>query len=158
MPEHAALYDVLPHRHPVLLVDRVTGGEPGTWIETVKALSASEPCYAGLGPGLPASAYAYPPTLVLESFVQSAGALWIPTIRTNGKPKGTLVFGGASAVDFHRSAYPGDTLRHRIRLTGVVGSNAFVTGDTTLLATGETVLTVRSVALSMRPAMTFGGP
>jgi 3-hydroxyacyl-[acyl-carrier-protein] dehydratase len=152
---HAELYDLLPHRHPILLVDRIVDGEPGEWIETVKAVSAAEPCYAGLGDRSPA-AYAYPPALLLESFVQSAAVLWALTVRHDGGSlPGTLVLAGAKDVRFHRSALPGDTVRHRVRLTGVVGSNAFLSGETTLLGAGHPVLTVGSMVVAVRPAELF---
>jgi 3-hydroxyacyl-[acyl-carrier-protein] dehydratase len=150
---HGELYDLLPHRHPILLVDRIVGWEPGVWIETVKTISGSEPCYAGLAPSLPLAAYAYPPALLLESFVQSAAALWARTARADGgRPQGTMVFAGAKEVSFHRPAFPGDSLLHRVRLAGRVGSNAFLAGETTLGGANATALTVVSLVLAVRPA------
>ena len=46
--DYADIRALLPHHHPNLLVDRVVRCEPGTMIETTKAVSASEPCYAEL--------------------------------------------------------------------------------------------------------------
>ncbi len=156
MGTHAELYDLLPHRHPILLVDRIVDAEPGAWIETVKTVSGSEPCYAGLAGDASPEAFGYPRVLVLESFVQSAAALWARTARTEGGAlDGTLVFGGASGLEFHCGVGPGDTLRHRVRIANRVGSNAFFTGETTVSETGETVLTVGSIALASRPDTVF---
>jgi 3-hydroxyacyl-[acyl-carrier-protein] dehydratase len=153
MLEHADLYDLLPHRHPIMLVDRVLDVRAGDWIETVKAISAGEPCFAGLGAGRPAHAFDYPPTLILESFVQSAGVLWAWTLRAAGEPhQGTLLFAGARDVLFHRDVQPGDVLRHRVELGRIVGSNAFVAGTTTVAATGEPVCQVGSLVLARRPS------
>jgi 3-hydroxyacyl-[acyl-carrier-protein] dehydratase len=150
---HAELYDLLPHRHPILLVDRITGWEPDTWMETVKAVCGSEPCYAWPAGSTAPARYAYPAVLILESFVQSAAALWARSARAAGDGlRGTLVFGGASQVVFHRTVAPGDTLRHRVRLGNRIGSNAFFTGETTLDGTGDPVLTVGSIVLGTRAA------
>ncbi len=156
MGTHAELYDLLPHRHPILLVDRIVDGEPGVWIETVKTVSGSEPCYAGIAGEATPEAFGYPRVLVLESFVQSAAALWARTLRTEGGTLGgTLVFCGASGLDFHGGVGPVDALRHRVLLANRVGSNAFFTGETTVSETGEPVLTVGSIVLASRPDTVF---
>lgn len=144
MREYAELSALLPHRHPVLLVDRVLHVEPGVRIQTVKAVTGSEPCYATAAGGC-----GYPPTLLLESFVQSAALLW--ALSPGGVPNGdTLVLGGVRNAVFHATAYPGDVVRHEVELTQVVGSNAILTGRSQL---GERdLLTVRSVVLARRPA------
>jgi 3-hydroxyacyl-[acyl-carrier-protein] dehydratase len=158
------LYDLLPHRPPILLVDRITDWSPGDWIETVTTIDGNEACYADLtrSPSAVPYAYAYPSVLVLESFVQSAAVLWARTARAEGRPhQGTLVLAGVKDADFHRSAFPGDALRHRVRLTGRVGSNAFLAGETTLARTGEIVLTVGAAAVAIRPGNILervGGP
>lgn len=157
MPD-AELYELLPHRPPMLLVDRITAGVTGEWIETVTEIDGSEPCFAELPGSVPRVEYAYPAVLVLESFVQSAALLWAKAARAGGQPAdGTLVFGGARDVVFHRCVFPGDSLCHRARFAGRVGSNAFVAGETTLRGSGEPVLTVGSIALSTRPAAQLGG-
>lgn len=154
MRDQAALRTLLPHRHPVLLVDRVTACEPGTSIETVKTISASEPCFAGVPDDAPPWSWAYPPTLLLESFVQSAAVLWAES----GRPVGTLVLASATGVRHHRRVFAGDALRHTVRLTNQVGSNAFLTGHTTDTGTGDEVMTVATIVLAIRPADALGGP
>lgn len=45
--EHAELRALLPHRYPMLLLDRVEAVEPGVSLEAVKTVTGCEPCYRG---------------------------------------------------------------------------------------------------------------
>ena len=155
MLEHAELGALLPHRHPILLVDRVTVLEPGVRIETAKAVSGCEPCYAGLPDGSPVAAYAYPAALLVESFVQSGALLWAGTAAADGD---TFLLGGLGEVAFGASAYPGDVLVHHVRLRQVVGSNAILDGVSTVAGTGRPALTVGSLVLARRPAGVIATP
>lgn len=74
---YPAILRLIPVRHPMLLVDRVVSLSPGEKIETLKLVSGSEPCFAGLAEGLPAERYAFPRSLLVESLGQSAGVLWL---------------------------------------------------------------------------------
>jgi len=170
MYEHADLTALLPHRHPILLVDRVLECRPGEHVRAVKTISGSEPCYAGpncddvtssLAADAQRLAYRYPPSLLLESLVQAAGVLWAATTPLDG----TLVLAGVREVAFRRAVFPGDTVHHVVDLDRVVGSNAFCTGRTVLAgagssdeADGAVVLSVAQLVLAMRPAGALGGP
>jgi 3-hydroxyacyl-[acyl-carrier-protein] dehydratase len=155
MLDHGELTGLLPHRHPILLVDRVPECRPGASALALKAISGCEPCYAGLPDGASAAAYRYPPALLLESFVQAAGVLWLATRQQGGQPTdGTLVLAAVRGVRLHGPAFPGDTLRHAVELRRVVGSNAFCSGRIELL-TGRPVATVGELVLAMRPAGAF---
>jgi 3-hydroxyacyl-[acyl-carrier-protein] dehydratase len=158
MIDHRDLYSLLPHRHPVLLVDRIieeslTARGSESWMVALKAVTASEPCYAGVEEGSPASAYAYPATLVLESFIQSAAALWARVAKKADRPhEGTLFFAGARHVRLHDQVQPGDRLLHRVRLDDAVRATAFLSGTTSLAdRSGVPVLTVGSLVLAVRP-------
>jgi 3-hydroxyacyl-[acyl-carrier-protein] dehydratase len=126
---HADITRVLPHRHPVLLVDSVLELEPGVAITATKAVTGSEPCYAGLADGLPDSAYAYPVSLIVESFGQAGAVLWLVGTPDTERPVGTLIFGAARRVVVHDRAYPGDVLTHRVRIETITGPNAFMSGE-----------------------------
>ena len=108
----------LLHRHPILLVDRLVQLQPFERIIAEKAVSGSEPCYAGMRDGLPTRAYAYPASLLLESFGQTGALLWLESLRSTGRavPDGTLIFAAARDVVFHRPVLPGDVVRHVGRL------------------------------------------
>ncbi|MFE4534367.1 3-hydroxyacyl-ACP dehydratase FabZ family protein [Streptomyces scopuliridis] len=129
--EHADIRRILPHRHPVLLVDRVLEIEPGARIVTTKAVTGSEPCYAGLDENLPTAAYAYPVSLLVESFGQSGAVLWLHSAALKDEPvEGTLIFGSARDVTITGSAHPGDVLRHIVEIDRIIGDNAFMRGET----------------------------
>ncbi len=149
---HADITRVLPHRHPVLLVDSVLTLDPGVAITATKAISGSEPCYAGLAEDAPPSAYAYPVSLIVESFGQAGAVLWL--VGTPERPPGTLIFGAARDVVVHDRAFPGDVLTHHVRIDSVKGPNAFMSGE--VMAGDRTIATVGSVLAVLRETTMLG--
>lgn len=131
MLEHAEVKRYLPHRHPALQVDRVLELEPGRRIVATKAVTGAEPCYADLAEDLPATAYAYPATLLLESLGQSGAVLWRYTAALDGGiGAGTLVFGSARDFVVTAPAYPGDVLRHEVVVETAKREYAVLSGQT----------------------------
>jgi 3-hydroxyacyl-[acyl-carrier-protein] dehydratase len=154
--DHARIRGILPHRHPILMVDTVEEIEHHERIVTTKAITGSEPCYAGIAEAADRRHYAYPPTLIIESFGQSGAVLWLESIRRDGQElDGSLIFAAARDVTFHRQAYPGDTLRHVAHIDQVVGENAFLRGRT--LIDGEVAVDYGSVIAVVRKTDTLGG-
>jgi 3-hydroxyacyl-[acyl-carrier-protein] dehydratase len=144
--DYADIHALLPRRCPDLLVDQVVRCEPGMMIETVKAVSASEPCYANLTGDLPADAYHYPAALLLESFTQSAALLWA---RTRGRPfAGMPVLAGTRGVTFHRPVGPGSLVRTVAKLIPGTESTMFFCGRS--LVDDQLVLTVGNLVLAIR--------
>jgi 3-hydroxyacyl-[acyl-carrier-protein] dehydratase len=159
--QHGGIRAVLPQRHPLLLVDRVVRLDPGGSITTVKAITGTEPCYAGLPDGEREWRYGYPRSLMIESFGQSAALLWLDGHAPSLDDDLVLMFAGARDYVFEGSAYPGDVLRHEVRLESVVADTAFASGETwagdrriatvdTLIATRRPVRPVRPVGTSNR--------
>ena len=149
--EHAELRRILPNGHPILLVDRVLELVPFERVVAVKAVSGSEPCYAGLEADAGPHGYAYPRSLIIESFAQSAAVLWLESLRTRDEePPGTLVFAAARDITFHRHVHPGDTLRNEARIDHIIGHNAFFTGAA--YVGDEPVATVGEGIAALRPA------
>ncbi|MEV7184257.1 3-hydroxyacyl-ACP dehydratase FabZ family protein [Kitasatospora sp. NPDC058063] len=141
----------LPHRFPMLLVDRVLELEPGRHLTAVKAVTCNEPWYAELGPDTPEEGFGYPQSLLVESWCQSAGLLatWDdpnPDVLTGQ----VMLFGSMSGVVFHHPVLPGDVLEHRVRISRAVGDTVIFEGES--LVAGRPVLTVGSVVVAMRPA------
>ncbi|SOD62590.1 3-hydroxyacyl-[acyl-carrier-protein] dehydratase [Streptomyces zhaozhouensis] len=141
----------LPHRFPMLLVDRVTEVVPGERLVARKAVTCNEPWYAALGPEHPESAFAYPQTLLVESWCQSAGVLatWEspnPDVLTGQ----VMLFGGMSGVVFHGPVLPGDVVEHEVLLSRSLGDTLIFEGVSTVA--GEPVLTVERVVMALRPA------
>jgi 3-hydroxymyristoyl/3-hydroxydecanoyl-(acyl carrier protein) dehydratase len=141
---------VLPQRHPMLLIDQVLAREPGRSVCTVKAVTASEPCYAGLPDGTPSDGYAYPRSLLIESFGQSAALLWLDDRAPASGDGQILLFAGAREYRFEGDVYPGDVLRHEARLDSVIAGTAFASGSTWV---GERrVAAVTALMATRRPA------
>lgn len=150
MLDHAEIRKIIPHRHPVLLVDTVEDVIPFERIVTTKTISGCEPCYARMADDLDISAFAYPPSLLIESFGQSGAILWMESLRAKGRTlTGTLIFAAARNVIFHRSVYPGDVVRHVATVDQLVNDNAFLSGET--FVGDELVATVTEAIAVMRP-------
>jgi 3-hydroxyacyl-[acyl-carrier-protein] dehydratase len=140
---------VLPHRHPMLLVDRVVELEPGASVLATKAVTATEPWFRGADPADPATEY--PPVLVIESWCQAA-ALLAAWSRRGSPELADLValFGGMSELRLGRPVRPGDVLEHRARIVRDLGDTWIFEGETRV---GDTVvLEVGSAMTALRPA------
>ncbi|MEU9468109.1 3-hydroxyacyl-ACP dehydratase [Streptomyces avermitilis] len=141
--------NTIPHRGEILLVDRVADVVPGTRLTAYKAISGNEPCYAPLGQDAAPADYAYPTSLVIESWAQSAVLL---SVWENPNPDvlaGKVELAGSigEAVIGER-AYPGDVLEHRVRLVKSVDETAILAGET--LAGGREVLRIGSFVVALR--------
>lgn len=100
----AAIQQVLPHRFPWLMVDRVLELEPGRKAVALKNVSAGEPCFQGHFPGHPVM----PGVLILEALAQTAAFTVLGPEREEGA-LGYLT--GVDEFRFRRAVYPGDQLR-----------------------------------------------
>lgn len=121
--------ELLPHRYPFLLVDRITDMEPGQYAEGIKCVSANEAQFQGHFP----EKAILPGVLIVEALAQT-GAVAILAMPEN---KGKLaVFGGIKNCRFRRQAVPGDVLHLRCELTGLRGNVGF--GNVSATIDGET--------------------
>lgn len=106
--DHRALLELLPHRHPFVLVDRVEDCVPGHRAVGWKAVTATEPWFAGHFPGNPI----FPGVLTTEAFAQLAAVIALTANRhLVGRP---VLLLGLDKVRFRQPVVPGD----RIRLVG----------------------------------------
>lgn len=97
------IMDIIPHRHPFLLVDKIEELEPGIRAVGVKAVTYDEPYFSGHFPDEPVM----PGVLQIEACAQ-VGAVAILSLDENkGK---TAYFGGISSARFKRKVVPGDVL------------------------------------------------
>ncbi len=97
------IQDVLPHRYPFLLVDRITELEPGQRIVGVKNVTINEPFFQGHFPGNPVM----PGVLIIEALAQTGVVLLMHEAKNQGK---LALFGGMDDVRFRRQVTPGDVL------------------------------------------------
>ncbi|OFW62257.1 MAG: 3-hydroxyacyl-[acyl-carrier-protein] dehydratase FabZ [Actinobacteria bacterium RBG_13_63_9] len=101
---------ILPHRAPFLLIDRVTGLEPGEYAAAEKEVLASDDVFRGHFPGHPV----FPGVLILEALAQTGAVAVLSQPEARGK---IILFARADDVRFRRAVVPGDTLRLEMRLT-----------------------------------------
>lgn len=144
---------VLPQRHPMLLIDRVLALEPGRAIRAVKAVTVAEPCYAHLADDLPAGRYAYPVPLLIESIGQAAALLWL-----DGGPPDDDVLLLAAIRDYvvEGSAYPGEVVRHEVRVDSVKAGTAFAHGES--FVDGRRIAVAGTLIAARRPRSQLNFP
>lgn len=97
--------ELLPHRFPFLLVDRVLNFEKGKFLQAVKNVSYNEPFFQGHFPGKPI----FPGVLILEAMAQATGIL---AFKSTGKldPGELYYFAAIDAARFKRPVQPGDQM------------------------------------------------
>jgi 3-hydroxyacyl-[acyl-carrier-protein] dehydratase len=142
----AQIKRLLPHRYPMLLVDRVLEVTPGEHVRGLKAVSCDEPWYEGMSDDAPPRAYAYPQVLLVESWCQ-CGALMAAGDRSAGC---VALLGGVSGASFDRDVYPGDLLEHHVRVARRFADTWILTGESTV--GGARVLRIEEAVLALRPA------
>ena len=96
----------LPHRYPMLLVDRVLECEPGKRILALKNVSINEPFFNGHFPHHPVM----PGVLIIEALAQAAAILSFKTLGNKPDDKSVYYFVGIDDARFKRPVGPGDQL------------------------------------------------
>ncbi|WP_308118263.1 3-hydroxyacyl-ACP dehydratase FabZ family protein [Streptomyces buecherae] len=151
------LKTLIPHRFPILLVDRVDEVTPGERIVTRKAVSVNEPWYQELPDATPDAGYGYPVALLIESWCQSAALLAAWDQDPEATDGQVALFGGMSGIEVVGRALPGDVLRHEVRISRAFAGTWFFEGATTT-DDGREVLCVESVMTAMRPSSVLAPP
>ncbi|MFO1243757.1 MAG: 3-hydroxyacyl-ACP dehydratase FabZ [Ramlibacter sp.] len=96
----------LPHRYPILLVDRVLELEKGKRIKALKNVTINEPFFTGHFPHRPVM----PGVLMLEAMAQAAALLSFDTLGVTPDDKTVYYFAGIDGARFKRPVEPGDQL------------------------------------------------
>lgn len=107
--------DVLPHRYPFLLVDRIIELTPGIRARGYKNVTINEEFFEGHFPGHAVM----PGVLVCEAMAQVGGVLLLSMTGNEGK---LAYFGGMDRVRFRRPVVPGDTLVTEVELIATKGN------------------------------------
>jgi 3-hydroxyacyl-[acyl-carrier-protein] dehydratase len=102
----------LPHRYPILLVDRVLELEKGVRIKALKNVSINEPHFLGHFPHRPVM----PGVLMLEALAQAAALLAFDTLGTTPDDQTVYYFAGIDGARFKRPVEPGDQLILEVEL------------------------------------------
>ena len=102
------IMDLLPHRYPFLLIDRVIEFERGKRLVALKNVTVNEPCFQGHFPGHPIM----PGVLVVEAMAQAGAILMMSEIPDRHSK--LVVFTGIERAKFRRPVIPGDQIRFEI--------------------------------------------
>ena len=142
------VYEVLsrlPHRFPMLMIDRVIECDPGKRIVAVKNVSINEPYFPGHFPGIPIM----PGVLILEAMAQAAGLLAFSTLGLQADGQSLYYFAGIDRARFKRPVKPGDQLRIEVEAT----ANRLNLWKFTCVAKVDgAVATEAEIMCTMRPA------
>jgi beta-hydroxyacyl-ACP dehydratase FabZ len=95
---------LLPHRYPMLLVDRVLELDPGKRVVGLKNVSANEQFFQGHFPGAPVM----PGVLIVEAMAQCSAVLFL--LDLPDREKKLFLFGGIDKARFRKPVVPGDQL------------------------------------------------
>ena len=106
------IQEILPHRYPFLLVDRVTGLTKGESVIGYKNVSISEPVFQGHFPDHPI----YPGVMILEGMAQAGGILAFESMEMTKEEaaKKVVYFMSIDKAKFRAPVRPGDKLEYRI--------------------------------------------
>jgi len=122
MEEAKVLFDVvniedilqtLPHRYPMLLIDRVINVRTDYSGIGVKNVTFNEPCFLGHFPDRPV----YPGVMMIEAMAQTAGVIGIRSNPGTEKPR-AVYFLTIDKCKFRKPVIPGDTIEYHLRLIG----------------------------------------
>jgi len=142
----------LPHRYPIILVDRVLELEPGKRIAALKNVSANEPVFMGHFPHYPVM----PGVLIIEALAQAAAILSFVTFEKRADENSVYYFAGIDNARFKRPVGPGDQLRLEVELVremrgiGKFSARALVDGQ--MAAEADLLCAYRQI-----PASAAGG-
>lgn len=107
------IQNILPHRYPFLLVDRISKLDAGEYIEGYKNVSISEPVFQGHFPDHPI----YPGVMIIEGMAQAGGVLAFKSMSEEDQ-KGTaekvVYFMSIDKAKFRSPVTPGDQLVYKI--------------------------------------------
>jgi len=137
--EAGEIQEIIPHRHPFLLVDRIVELEEGKRAVGIKNVTVGEPFFQGHFPGYPVM----PGVLIVEAMAQVGAVALMKLPEYAGK---LAFFAGIDRVRFRQQVRPGDRLRIEtefLKIKGTIGKavgRAFV-GDR-LAAEGELLFAI----------------
>jgi beta-hydroxyacyl-ACP dehydratase FabZ len=129
---------ILPHRYPMLLVDRILEFEAGKRIVGLKNVTANEQFFQGHFPGAPVM----PGVLIVEAMAQCGAVLFLRDIEDRDRK--LFLFGGVDKARFRRPVLPGDQLilecellqkrSNTVKLRGVARVEGNVVAEAELLS------------------------
>ena len=136
----------LPHRYPILLIDRVLEIENGKSIKALKNVSINEPFFMGHFPKYPVM----PGVLMIEAMAQAAALLSFSTLGVTPDDKTVYYFAGIDAARFKRPVGPGDQMIMDVSLlrmkAGIFKFKGVTRVNGNIACEAELMCTMRTVA------------
>jgi len=136
----------LPHRYPILLVDRVLEIETGKSIKALKNVTINEPFFMGHFPKHPVM----PGVLMIEAMAQAAALLSFSTLGVTPDDKSVYYFAGIDSARFKRPVGPGDQMIMDVSLlrmkAGIFKFKGVTRVDGHITCEAELMCTMRTVA------------
>ncbi|AJA49995.1 3-hydroxyacyl-[acyl-carrier-protein] dehydratase FabZ [Clostridium pasteurianum DSM 525 = ATCC 6013] len=108
------IMEIIPHRYPMLLVDRVEEVEPGKRAVGYKNVTINEHFFQGHYPGNPVM----PGVLIIEALAQLGGTAMLSMEEYKGK---TPLFAGIKSAKFRKPVIPGDVLKLEVEIVKIKG-------------------------------------
>jgi beta-hydroxyacyl-ACP dehydratase FabZ len=131
------IMDILPHRYPFLLVDRIVELEMGKRVVGIKNVTMNEPFFQGHFPGHPIM----PGVLLLEAMAQTGGVLALKSVPPEDVKKKLIYFMSIDKAKFRKPVVPGDQVRFELEVvkqrSTIVSLKARALVDGTVVAEAE---------------------
>lgn len=136
------IQEIIPHRYPFLLVDKITDMEEGKWAKGIKCVTANEMQFLGHFP----EKHIMPGVLIMEALAQTGAVAILSQPENKGK---IAVFGGIKNCRFKQQVVPGDVLDLYCEMTEIrgpvgfgkaiakVGDKVAAQGEISFVITGE---------------------
>lgn len=104
------IQQLIPHRYPMLLIDRVLDYQAGEWLHAIKNVTVNEPVFTGHFPDFAI----FPGVLILESMAQATGILGFKTA-TERHENEMYLFASIDNAKFKKPVVPGDTMHLHVQ-------------------------------------------
>ena len=144
--EIKSIMEHLPHRYPMLLIDRVVSCDPGKEIVAIKNVSINEPYFTGHFPHHPVM----PGVMIVEAMAQASAILAFQTFQLKSDKDNVYYFAGIDEARFKKPVVPGDRLMIKAQILRTMrgiwkfSAQAFV--DEALVAEAKLLCTMRGLA------------
>ncbi|MBE3574927.1 MAG: 3-hydroxyacyl-ACP dehydratase FabZ [Firmicutes bacterium] len=135
--------EILPHRYPLLMIDRVVELQEGTRVVAIKNVTVNEEYFNGHFPSAPVM----PGVMILEAMAQAGGLAMLATMDFRDR---LPLFAGVDHARFRRTVVPGDQLRIEVEVkharsgTAKLSGKAYVGSD--LAAEAELIFVLSDVS------------
>ncbi len=117
------ILEILPHRYPFLLVDRIIAIEAGKRVVGIKNVTFNEPFFQGHFPGYPIM----PGVLIVEAMAQVGAVLMLRSMADRGNK--LVYFAGIDGAKFRRPVVPGDQIRFEVEVLKARARTARLRGE-----------------------------